>query len=96
MKVLLLRDIIRDGPFQDVYVFIFTQVVERCDEVEIIEVEAEESGTWSENNTFEKELYSGNICYWGVYFTLVVDDISAYCETDAVWVIFWGRWFSHI
>ena len=61
MKIVLLHDIIRDGPFQDVYVFIFTQVVESCDEVEIIEVEAEESGTWSENHRPQNMTHTASV-----------------------------------
>ena len=35
-------------------------------------------GTWSGNNTFDKEIFSGKICCWGVCFTLAVDNTSAY------------------
>ena len=43
-KAVFFHDVIRDGPHGDVHIFILAGVIERGDQVEISQIEAEEGG----------------------------------------------------
>ena len=89
VKVVSSHDIGRDVVDPDAHVFI---LFHWCVQVEILYVGCTELGVWCGEDTVEEAFYCGEVRGFGCYWTIVLDPVSAYCQTNSfldlfVWAI---------
>ena len=89
-KVVFIHDVVWDGPFWNVKIFVLTGVSKGCDKVEIGKVETEKGGTRGGEHTVEKKLGGGEISCGCICFAIIVDEVATDGEADTVGVSLLG------
>ena len=102
LELVLIHDVVGDGPCGYPEVFILTGTSERGDEVEVGKVHAKESGASCRDGAVHEKFCGGEIGSGSVGFSLVINKIATNGPTNAVGIrLLWSivgtnaevRWF---